>query len=69
MNRVLESEVMNDPEQALAYAQADFSEENQYFIGEFRQQFPEFERTDEVDGEPVDETDILPVDSTVDSVQ
>ena len=28
MQRVLEAELMDDPEQARAYAQADFSQEN-----------------------------------------
>ena len=42
MNRVLEPELMDDPKQAQAYAQADFSEENQYFIDEFCRRFPEF---------------------------
>lgn len=42
MRRVREPELMDDPNQALAYAQADFSQENQYFIDEFCQRFPEF---------------------------
>ena len=42
MDRVLEPELMDDPEQAEAYAQADFSVENQYFIDEFCRRFPEF---------------------------
>jgi 2-polyprenyl-3-methyl-5-hydroxy-6-metoxy-1,4-benzoquinol methylase len=33
---------MDDPEQALAYAHADFEEENQGFIDRFREYFPEF---------------------------
>jgi SAM-dependent methyltransferase len=42
MNRVLEPEFMDDPDQAQAYAQTDFSEENQYFIDEFCRRFPKF---------------------------
>jgi 2-polyprenyl-3-methyl-5-hydroxy-6-metoxy-1,4-benzoquinol methylase len=42
MPRVLEPELMDDPEQALVYAQADFEKENQGFIDRFRQYFPEF---------------------------
>ncbi len=33
---------MDDPEQALAYAQADFSAENQTFVDLFRSRFPHF---------------------------
>jgi len=33
---------MDDPEQAEAYARADFSEENQGFVDRFREYFPEF---------------------------
>ena len=33
MDRTLEPELMDDPEQALAYAQADFEKENQGFDG------------------------------------
>ncbi len=42
MERSLEPELMDDPHQALAYAKADFSEENQYFVIEFNSRFPEF---------------------------
>jgi len=42
MDRTLEPEVMDDPEQALAYARADFEEENKGFIDRFREYFPEF---------------------------
>jgi len=42
MDRVLEPELMDDQEQAQAYARADFSEENQYFIDEFCRRFPDF---------------------------
>jgi cyclopropane fatty-acyl-phospholipid synthase-like methyltransferase len=42
MERVLEPEVMDDPQQAEAYARADFAEENQQFVGKFAEYFPEF---------------------------
>ena len=42
MDRVLEPELMDDPRQAEAYAQADFEEENQGFVERFREYFPEF---------------------------
>jgi 2-polyprenyl-3-methyl-5-hydroxy-6-metoxy-1,4-benzoquinol methylase len=42
MPRVLEPELMDDPEQALVYARADFEEENQGFVDRFREYFPEF---------------------------
>jgi 2-polyprenyl-3-methyl-5-hydroxy-6-metoxy-1,4-benzoquinol methylase len=42
MPRVLEPELMDDPAQALVYAQADFEKENQGFIDRFREYFPEF---------------------------
>ncbi|TAJ25633.1 MAG: class I SAM-dependent methyltransferase [Nitrospirae bacterium] len=41
MPRVLEPELMDDPEQALAYAEADFEEENQGFVDRFREYFPD----------------------------
>ena len=41
MNRVLESELMEDPTQALAYARADFADVNQGFVDRFRATFPE----------------------------
>src|SRR2546427_13296093 len=41
MPRVLEPELMNDPEQALAYAKADFEEENQGFVNRFRTYYPD----------------------------
>jgi 2-polyprenyl-3-methyl-5-hydroxy-6-metoxy-1,4-benzoquinol methylase len=41
MDRVLEPELMDDPEQAAAYAQADFAEENQGFVDRFRECFPD----------------------------
>ena len=42
MDRMLEPELMDDPEQALVYAQADFEQENQGFVDRFREYFPEF---------------------------
>ena len=41
MPRVLEPEVMDEEAQCLAYAQADFSRENQTFVDLFRQYFPD----------------------------
>lgn len=41
MPRVLEPELMDDPEQALAYAKADFEEENQGFVDRFREYYPD----------------------------
>jgi 2-polyprenyl-3-methyl-5-hydroxy-6-metoxy-1,4-benzoquinol methylase len=42
MNRTLEPELMDDPEQALVYARGDFEKENQGFVDRFREYFPEF---------------------------
>lgn len=42
MDRVLEPELMDDPEQAQVYAAADFSQENQGFVDRFREYFPDF---------------------------
>ena len=42
MARVLESELMDDPEQAVAYAKADFETENQGFVDLFREYYPDF---------------------------
>ena len=42
MNRTLEPELMDDPEQAIVYARADFEQENQGFVALFREYFPEF---------------------------
>ena len=42
MDRILEPELMDDPEQARAYAQADFEKENQGFVDRFREYFPDF---------------------------
>lgn len=40
MQRVLEPELMDDPEQAIAYARADFAAVNQGFVDRFRTTFP-----------------------------
>lgn len=42
MDRVPEPELMEDPEQAAAYAAADFSHENQGFVDRFAEYFPDF---------------------------
>ena len=42
MPRVLEPELMDDPEQAVAYAKADFEEENQGFVNRFLEYYPDF---------------------------
>lgn len=42
MERTLEPEFMDDDAQVLAYAQADFAEENQGFVDRFREYFPDF---------------------------
>lgn len=44
MDRIPEPELMDDLEQAYAYANADFSEPHQAFVGYFRERFPAFER-------------------------
>ncbi|MEX0828627.1 MAG: class I SAM-dependent methyltransferase [Nitrospirales bacterium] len=49
MERVLEPEVMDDPEQVLAYAQADFEEENQGFVDQFFTLYPDLEKPHIVD--------------------
>lgn len=41
MERIPEPELMTDPEQARAYAAADFSEPHDYFVQLFREHFPE----------------------------
>lgn len=41
MKRLPEPELMEDPEQALAYARADFADVNQGFVDRFRSAFPE----------------------------
>lgn len=42
MERILEPELMEDDAQVLAYARADFAEENQGFVDRFREYFPDF---------------------------
>ena len=42
MKRVLEPELMDDEEQAVAYSKADFEKENQGFVDLFREYFPDF---------------------------
>ena len=42
MNRTLEPELMDDPEQALVYARANFEKENQGFVDRFREHFHDF---------------------------
>lgn len=42
MDRVLEPELMDDHEQAIAYAMADFKEENQGFVNRFIEYYPDF---------------------------
>ncbi len=42
MERVLEPELMDDPEQAMAYAKADFENENQGFVNRFLEYYPDF---------------------------
>ena len=49
MKRVLEPEVMDDPEQVLAYAQADFEAENQGFVDQFFTLYPDLENPHIVD--------------------
>ena len=49
MNRVLEPELMTDPDQAQAYAAADFATVNQGFVDRFRASFPDFARGHLVD--------------------
>jgi ubiquinone/menaquinone biosynthesis C-methylase UbiE len=42
MERIPEPELMDDPEQGQAYAQADFSEPNKQFVNLFSRKFPNF---------------------------
>ena len=49
MKRVLEPEVMDDPEQVQAYAQANFEEENQGFVDQFFSMYPDLESPHIVD--------------------
>lgn len=45
MDRIPEPELMTDPAQARAYADADFSEPHNHFIEQFRAHFPDFSAT------------------------
>ena len=49
MKRVLEPEVMDDPEQVLAYAGADFEQENQGFVDHFFNLYDDLENPHIVD--------------------
>jgi ubiquinone/menaquinone biosynthesis C-methylase UbiE len=49
MQRVLEPELMEDQEQAEAYARADFSDGNSAFVQRFRSEFPELTAGEVVD--------------------
>ncbi|MGQ0809983.1 MAG: class I SAM-dependent methyltransferase [Nitrospiraceae bacterium] len=49
MRRMLEPELMDDPDQALAYARADFADENQGFVDRFREYCPELTKGHVVD--------------------
>ena len=49
MERRPEPELMDDPEQALAYAESDFAEVNQGFVERFAARFPELGRCRVVD--------------------
>lgn len=42
MRRIPEPELMDDPDQASAYASADFSEPHEAFVSHFRERFPGF---------------------------
>ncbi|MEO1266682.1 MAG: class I SAM-dependent methyltransferase [Myxococcota bacterium] len=44
MERILEPEVMDGPEQCHAYATADFKEPNKAFVGRFQAAFPDFRK-------------------------
>jgi cyclopropane fatty-acyl-phospholipid synthase-like methyltransferase len=49
MDRILEPELMDDPAQAEAYAETDFSAENQGFVDRFKEYFPEFSQGNVLD--------------------
>jgi cyclopropane fatty-acyl-phospholipid synthase-like methyltransferase len=42
MHRVPEDELMNDPDNARAYAETDFSEPHESFVSNFKERFPDF---------------------------
>ena len=43
MQRITEPELMDEVEQARAYATADFAEPNERFVGYFETEFPELQ--------------------------
>ncbi len=47
--RIPEPELMDDPEQARAYAEADFSEPHQAFVAHFQRLFPDFSPQQAID--------------------
>src|SRR5207237_8270804 len=49
MERMLEPELMDDPEQALVYSKADFEEENQGFVDRFQEYYPDLAQGHVVD--------------------
>ena len=49
MRRIPEPELMDEAEQARAYAQADFSEPNERFVGYFESIFPELQASNVLD--------------------
>jgi cyclopropane fatty-acyl-phospholipid synthase-like methyltransferase len=49
MDRVLEPEIMDDPEQVRAYAEADFQEENQGFVDHFLRLYDDLDGAHVVD--------------------
>ncbi|MBI5740745.1 MAG: class I SAM-dependent methyltransferase [Nitrospirae bacterium] len=49
MKRIPEPDLMDDAEQAEAYAAADFSEPHDAFVSRFRERFPDFSRGDILD--------------------
>ncbi|MFA5242892.1 MAG: class I SAM-dependent methyltransferase [Sulfuricella sp.] len=48
-HRIPEPELMNDPMQARAYAEADFSEPHQAFVTHFQRLFPDFSPSQAID--------------------
>jgi len=60
MKRIPEPELMNEPEQALAYARADFEEPHNQFVELFKNKFPE----EKIDGYVLD-PDCGPADVTI----
>ena len=41
MQRILEPEIMDDEQQSIAYAKADFSQSNQWYVDQLRREFPD----------------------------